>query len=73
MALPDFDFTFVVESDASKSGLRAVLSQHGKLIAYFSKALGHKHQVLSIYEREMLAILVAVKNGISTFWEDISR
>ena len=30
-------------------------------MVYFSKALSSKHQLLSVYEKEMLAILVAVK------------
>ena len=61
LALPDFNKTFVVESDASSGGIGAVLSQNGKPIAFFSKALSPKHQALSVYEKEMLAILIAVK------------
>ena len=61
LALPDFNETFVVESDASHRGIGAVLTQKGRLIAYFSKALGPRHQVLSVYDKEMLAILLAVK------------
>lgn len=30
-------------------------------MAYFSKALGVKYQALSIYDKEMLAVLLAVK------------
>ena len=61
LAIPNFDDPFTVESDASSGGISAVLTQNGRPIAYFSKALGPKHQVLSVFEREMLAILAAVK------------
>ena len=61
LTLPNFDLTFVVESDASHESIGAVLSQGNKPIAYFSKGLGPKHQVLSVYEKEMMVVLVIVK------------
>ena len=60
LALPDFNETFVVESNASSGGLGVVLSQKGKLIAFFSKALSLRNQALFVY-KEMLAILIVVK------------
>ena len=65
LILPDFSSEFIVESDASHVGIGVVLTQRGKPIAYFSKALSDKHQTLSIYEKEMLVILVAVKKWSS--------
>ncbi|KAL4385004.1 hypothetical protein GQ457_15G026090 [Hibiscus cannabinus] len=61
LALPDFNEEFIVETNASALGVGAVLVQKGKPLAFFSKGLGIRHQGLSIYEKEMLAALLAVK------------
>jgi hypothetical protein len=60
LALPDFQAPFTIEIDACINGVGAVLMQNGQPIAYLSKALGHKHQQLSIYEKEFLALIMAV-------------
>ncbi|KAE8727404.1 hypothetical protein F3Y22_tig00005459pilonHSYRG00018 [Hibiscus syriacus] len=56
----DFGKSFYLETDASSGGIGVVLSQDGRPIAYLSKALSPRHTALSIYEREYLAILMAV-------------
>ncbi|KAL4377558.1 hypothetical protein GQ457_02G015650 [Hibiscus cannabinus] len=61
LALPDFDEEFSVETDACEMGIGVVLTQRGKPLAFFSKALGNKHQKLYVYEKEMLAALMVVK------------
>ena len=61
LVIPYFSKEFVVEIDASGQGIGAVLMQEGHPIAFISKALFEKYQTLSIYEKEMLAILMAVK------------
>ncbi|WVZ69420.1 LOW QUALITY PROTEIN: hypothetical protein U9M48_018208 [Paspalum notatum var. saurae] len=60
LALPDFQQTFVIETDASDKGIGAVLQQNGHPIAFVSRALGPKSSALSTYEKECLAILLAV-------------
>ena len=60
LALPDFSIPFEIETDASRVGVGAVLQQRGHPLAYISKALGPRNQGLSVYEKEYLAILMAV-------------
>lgn len=60
LALPNFSKPFEIETDASDKGIGAVLQQEGHHIAYISRALGPKAQGLSTYEKECLAILLAV-------------
>ncbi|CAN6455047.1 unnamed protein product [Victoria cruziana] len=61
LTLPDFTKVFVVETDACDVGVGAVLSQDGHPIAYMSKALTQRAKPFSTYEKEMLAIIVAVE------------
>ncbi|GJR39964.1 putative mitochondrial protein [Tanacetum coccineum] len=61
LALPNFKTEFVVETDASGIGLGAVLQQGGHPIAYLSKTLVPKHQSLSTYEKELMAIILALE------------
>lgn len=61
LALADFSQPFTIESDASGYGIEAVLQQNGRPIAFTSKTLIIRNQSLSAYEREMMAILHAIK------------
>ncbi|GJS94075.1 putative mitochondrial protein [Tanacetum coccineum] len=60
LALPAYHKTFMVETNASGKGIGVVLQQDGHPIAYLSKTLSPKHQALSTYEKEFMAMLMAL-------------
>ncbi|KAL2232627.1 UNVERIFIED_CONTAM: Transposon Ty3-G Gag-Pol polyprotein [Sesamum indicum] len=60
LAMPNFSQPFTVETNACGSGIGAVLMQQGHPIAYLSKALAPRNLGLSIYEKEFLALLMAI-------------
>jgi hypothetical protein len=61
LALPDFLAPFVLETDASGYSLGAVLMQQCRPLAFLSKTLGVKAFSQSIYEKESMAILEALR------------
>jgi hypothetical protein len=60
LALPDFSLPFHVETDASGTGVGAALQQNDHLLAFISKSLSPRNQSLSTYEKEYVAILMAM-------------
>ncbi|XP_028088687.1 uncharacterized protein LOC114289216 [Camellia sinensis] len=61
LRLPDFSQTFVIECDACGVGIGAILTQQGQLVVYFSETLKPSALALSTYEKEMLAIVKAIR------------
>lgn len=61
LTLPDYTQPFVVEVDACDNGIGAVLMQKGRPLAFLSKGLAPKHQKLSTYEKELLAVVLATQ------------
>lgn len=61
LALPDFSKPFLIECDASMVGIRVVLMQEDKPLAYLSHALKGRALGLSTYKKELLALVYAVK------------
>ena len=61
LAMPNFNEPFTIETDASGDGIGAVLTQQGRPIAYMSRALGIAKRTWSIYAKEMLAIVEAIR------------
>lgn len=58
--MSNFALPFVVETDACDVGIGVMLMQQVQHIAYLSKGLLIKHQSLSVYDKELLALVMVV-------------
>ncbi|GKC71131.1 putative mitochondrial protein [Tanacetum coccineum] len=61
LGFPNFEREFTMETDACGTGIGVILLQDGHCLAYLSKALSPKHQALSTYEKEFLAVILALE------------
>lgn len=61
LTLRNFAIPFTLETDASGTGLGAVLSQNGRPIAYFNQTLSERARGKSVYERELMAVVLAIQ------------
>lgn len=59
LAFLDFYREFIIETDASGKGLGAMLMQEGRPLTFISKALSLQSQNKSVYERELITIVMA--------------
>jgi len=62
LALLDFSQPFHLDTDASGTGVGAVLHQNSHPLAFISKPLSPRNQGLTVYEKEYLSILMAVNH-----------
>lgn len=60
LRIPDFSKQFIIETDASDLGMGAVLMQEGHPVSFLSKTFSTRNQALSTYEKECLAIIMAI-------------
>lgn len=62
LSFPDFCKLFELHYDASNVGIGAVLSQEGRLIAYYSKKFIRAKGRYSIYDVEFYAMVQELRN-----------
>ena len=63
LAMPNFSKPFVIETDASGTGVGAVLMQQGHPLAFLSKSLSPRLQGLSTYEKSIWQFSWLLSNG----------
>jgi hypothetical protein len=62
LELPDFTRPFIVDCDASGSGIGAVLHQGDGPIAFFSRVMASHHLKLTAYKHELIGLVKVVRH-----------
>lgn len=68
LQLPNFNHDFIVECDASGSGICAVLHQSEGPIASFSQPMALRHKNLAAYEQELIGLVQAIRHWRLYLW-----
>ena len=62
LMLPDFSIIFELHIDPLKVGIGVILSQQGRLVAYFSEKLFGTQSRYNTYDVEFYAVVQAIKH-----------
>ena len=73
LRLPNFTQRFVIECDASETGIRAVLTQYNHPVAYFSEALKDQLWHYPLMRKKWWQLSRQSKSGILTCWVNHSQ
>jgi len=62
LAMLDFSQPFAIDCDALGKGIGVVLLQQKRVIVYFSKPLSEASLNKSVYEKELMALVLAIQH-----------
>ena len=68
LALPNFNTLFILECDASDTGMGAVLQQDGHSVEYFSRPLAIRYKGLPAYEKELIGLAKSIRHWRAYLW-----